>query len=208
MKTLLIITSLLISMSLTSCLQHKEHQPVTEDPYKDFQEHTVLGEYSLKAPTYMSTATSLNDEASLQLKNLYKAAYVIVIDESKQEFIDAFKELEEYKNNETVLVNYRLAQVNSLRETAFLSNISNPDKQRINGLDAEVVTANGYVEESGKRTDIVYTLGFIEGPEKMYLVMAWTSADKAEKLKEDYLKVIRSFKLLTGSKNDSTTQAK
>jgi hypothetical protein len=82
-KVLLFVLAL-----LTSCgLKFNEEKSAAE---VELQQITG-GDYSLGIPTYMTKATTLNDEASLQFQNLFKETYVIVIDENKEKFVTVFK---------------------------------------------------------------------------------------------------------------------
>lgn len=164
----------------------------------DFKEVKINNEYSMMLPGYLSKATNLNDEASLQYQNVFKETYIIVIDESKEEFVDAFKEVSVYDSTQSVLANYRQTQVNYFNEAVTNMQASTePKAMEINGMKAEMLEFEAKVEEVP--SNIYYILTFIEGKDKMYMIMAWTMPKNKEKYQEDFVAAIKSFKMLDGA---------
>jgi len=161
---------------------------------KDFAFIKINNEYGMHIPTYMTKSTVLNDEASLQFANIFKETYVIVIDEPKDEFISVFTDLGEYIDTISAVKNYRAIQLRILSENINVIKRSIPKSTRINKLNAELVQFDGRTD--GVDYDIAYTVGFIEGDQNLYMVMTWTLAEKKEKYKETFDKMIRSFRLL------------
>lgn len=84
---------------------------------KDLVEVSINNEYSVSIPDYMKEMTSLNDDASFQYANIYKETYTIVIDEDKQEFMDAFKEIGIYNDSLSAIENYSDYQIKSFQES-------------------------------------------------------------------------------------------
>jgi hypothetical protein len=79
----------------------------------DLKVVSINEDYSMGIPMNMSKTTSLNDDASLQFQNIFKETYVIVIDENKKEFINAYMELSVYDTSRSALSNYSDTQVQS-----------------------------------------------------------------------------------------------
>ncbi|MFT5859758.1 MAG: hypothetical protein ACI865_001862 [Flavobacteriaceae bacterium] len=59
----------------------------------------------------MSQDGNLNDQASLQFANLQKEKYIIVIHESKSEYIEIFRDLDQFDEALSVIDNYAEHQV-------------------------------------------------------------------------------------------------
>jgi hypothetical protein len=152
------------------------------------------GDFSLGIPTYMTKATTLNDDALLQYQNMFKEVYVIVIGEDKQEFINTFKKLDNYDTTRSPVSNYADVQVQAT--SANMNVISKTDiiRSKINGMRAAATEMDATVE--GVSTPITYFLTFFEGKEKMYMIMAWTFQSKKDTYRNTFDKMAKSFKLL------------
>jgi hypothetical protein len=155
---------------------------------------SVDGDFSLRIPTYMTKATTLNDGASLQYQNMFKEVYVIVIGENKQEFIDTFTKLSNYDTTRSPVSNYADVQVQAT--SAKMNVISKTDivRSKINGMRAAKMEMDATVE--GISTPITYCLTFFEGKEKMYMIMAWTLQNKKDIYRSTFDKMAKSFKLV------------
>ncbi|MEL6917111.1 MAG: hypothetical protein AAFO99_05200 [Bacteroidota bacterium] len=178
----------------TSCLGLLKDKEENLSLAEDFNTVRINDQYSIALPKYMKEATNLNDDASLQYQNIFKEAYVVVIDEPKQDLIDVFKELEEWDDNKSVVENYRDIQLQFFTENITVDNQSPSRALKINGMDAEIVEIDGKAQDV--IYDIAYTLGFVEGEKNVYMIMAWTLKDKRKKFKKTYDLAIKSFELL------------
>src|SRR5688572_15741975 len=148
-------------------MQKQQNKKEIPDIEKDFQLVEVNDEYSIRIPNYMKKAVSLHEEASLQYQNVFKETYIIIIDESKSEYIETFKDLGEYDTSVSVAANYRIVNQKYLRENATVKNETKPTHEVINGLDAEMIE----IEADVDGVDIYYTMCYIEGDEKMYQIL-------------------------------------
>ncbi|HYC84685.1 MAG TPA: hypothetical protein VEB86_05655 [Chryseosolibacter sp.] len=180
------------SFTLISCVNmlkdDKPGEPVELEPV------SVNDQYSLAVPKYMTKTTALNEEASLQFQNIFKTTYVIVIDENKQEFIEAYKNVDAYDSSRSAVDNYCDTQVqltSSGMEVISKTEIKSFD---INGLAATSVEIDANVE--GVPAPITYFLTFIEGKETLYMIMAWTFRVKKGTYRGSFEKMARSFKEL------------
>lgn len=200
--TTTLIFSLVLSLAACGGMNKKDGDSTaakaeTGADMSSFQEANINNEYSMMLPDYLTKASNLNDDASLQYQNIFKETYIVVIDESKQEFIDTFKELGTYDDKKSPLVNYREAQINFFKETATSMNPgSEPKPVKINGLDAEMMDFEAKVE--GVESDIYYCVSFIEGKDKLYWVMAWTMPSSKDKYKPDFEAAMKSFREIGG----------
>ena len=151
--------------------------------------------YVLSIPDFMTATKELNDEASLQYMDAKSEAYVIVIDEPKAEFIDAFVNSGQYNDSLSIVENYCQIQLSLIKEKMTESWVNNQKNVKINGLDAIQVEFTGKIAEV--KFEIAYHITFIESPKNMYMVMAWTLKDFEQKYKPMYEKMASSFRLLS-----------
>ncbi|NER15340.1 hypothetical protein GWK08_17935 [Leptobacterium flavescens] len=189
---------LLLCLTMTSCLNVNGDKDENLSLDRDFSEVEINNEYKIKIPKYMDKTSDLNDEASLQYQNIFKETYVVIIDESKEDLISTFKDLGEYNDSLSVVENYRDIQLSSIHENIVTSYESDFRSLNINGLDAEAFEMDGRVD--GVDYDIAYFLTFIEGKEKLYMLMAWTLQDRRERYKSTYEKIASSFRLYSRRK--------
>lgn len=191
-KSILVLSIILLSTSCLNLLDSKKKEELTLD--KDFKLVKINNEYSMQLPKYMKEDRDLNPEASLQYQNPIKDVYTIVIDESKENFIEMFKELEEYNNGISVAKNYRDIQFQILAESMEVVSEPNPENLEINGMDSEMGILTGKVD--GVLFDVAYHLTFIEGVEKVYMIMSWTRDSKMDKYRATFEQTAKSFELL------------
>ena len=180
---------LAISLSLFSCLGNSGNKN-SED--NDFRTESALGLYEIQVPKFMTATSGLNADASLQFQNIYKETYLAIIEESKDEFIDTFKELGEYDEAKSPAGNYQTIQMNFFSDGMNVNRMSTPKKMKINGMDAEQVEFVGRVPEID--FDIYYLMTFVEGEETLYMVMEWTLSKNEETYKDTFKKMAESFK--------------
>ena len=166
-------------------------QSIAETKYNTIE---VGGEYSLDVPDFMKSTSALNDEASLQYNNLFKEKYVIVIDEDKQEFIDVFKELGEYDESKSVIDNYADLQISYFREAGGVIRESKVVSKKINEMEGRQIAIDANVQ--GVDESISYWLGYVEGKDKMYSLMAWTLESRKDDFEKEANLMIRSLKEL------------
>lgn len=183
-------------LTLTSCfLPGKKSEKAAQEI--ELHPVTIQNEYSMGIPGYMTKTKTLNDDASLQFQNIFKEAYVIVIDESKQEFIDALVESEGYDSTGTVITNYADTQVQLTTNNLDVISRTETITLKINGLDAAHTEMDATM--AGVPSPITYFLTFIEGNEKLYMVMAWTLQKNKDTHRKTFNKMARSFKTLKNS---------
>ncbi len=138
---------------------------------------TIANQYSLTVPGYMSEMPDLHDDASLQYGNLFKEAYVIVLDEPKGELKLALEEnnLLDYYSND--LDGYADLIFESMEEEINNGYLLELQDTVVNNTKAKITSLMG--EYDG--INIVYYLGVYEGKERYYQVITWTQQSKAEK---------------------------
>lgn len=151
---------------------------------------SVADKYTMAVPEYMTELKSLNDDASFQYANIYKETYTIVINENKQDFIDAFKEIEIYNDSLTPLDNYSDYQIKSTKEA-----MDNGEYKKLN-TKIRNLDSNQY-EVSGKTEgiDVNYFVSFVESDEDVYMIMSWTLKNRYKKYKNTFKLIQNSFKI-------------
>jgi hypothetical protein len=189
------VSFLLLSLFLmtTSCIKFNK-KDADDSGAENYNTVSIHDEYQVNIPKFMRSTTGLNDQAALQYQNAFKEAYTIIIDEPKQEFVDVFKELDQYNDNISLLENYREIQLQSFTSTISISYESEIKPLNINGLDAESVQIDGKVE--GIDEEIAYFLTFVEGTDNIYMMMSWTLQSKKEEHKKTFETIAQSFELI------------
>ncbi len=193
MKPLKLVFSSLILLLLTnSCLDALKTSPEKLSRTKDFQEVNVQEKYMISVPNYMNSTDILNDEASIQYMNALKETYMVVIDEDKDQMIEALKVVDDYREDQSVLDNYARFQTTSIMEGLNVGSKSDIKSVIVDGKSARVFEADGHLD--GVPYDIKYILGFTEGKEDVYMIMTWTLKSREKRYSGTLRQIIKSFK--------------
>lgn len=161
---------------------------------EDFNMVNVKNEFQILIPKDLGKTTGLNADASLQYQNIYQEAYIIVIDEQKGAYIDTFKKLDLYNNDKSFIENYRETQLQLLAERIRILKQTEATFTTINNLEASQLSIDAKVD--GIEETLSYFLTFVEGKQKVYLVMCWTTSSKKEEHRATFETISNSFKLL------------
>lgn len=191
-STILIVFCLLILAG--SCLDTPSKKNETIDA--KLKTVRVNNDYSIDIADFMKESNQLNDEASLQYQNIFKEVYIIVIDESREEFKTVFQDLGEYNDSLSMVENYKNIQLGFLKEAVIINSKEDVESQVINGLPVEIVN----IDATTEGIDIAYKIAYIDGSENVYMIMAWTEQDKKETYDSLFEKMIKSFKVNSNSK--------
>ena len=81
-----------------------------------------------------------------------------------------------------------------LSRTTKIINKFNSKPFKINGLDAEFLELEAKV--NGVEDEIFYFLTFVDGGEKVYMIMAWTVKNRKEEHKKTFKTIAESFELV------------
>lgn len=187
------MTSVLaLGLSLSSC-GSKSDGSQSNGSQSNVKTHKYKGLYTVSVPEYMSSTRELNEQAGTQFMNASREAYMIIIDEEKDEFVETFRIEGLYDENKSVLENYA-----EFQRTSFNGVIQNPTKNtpitysERNGLKmAEAILEGPSVDIP---YDIHYLFGFIEGKEYLYFMVCWTLLENHEMNGEDLKNILYSFK--------------
>lgn len=182
-----------IVLAISSCLNF-DNSKVEQLKESDFKEVKISDEYRIHLPKYMKETKELNDDASLQFQNAFKETYIIIIDETKEEFIAASKEYGVYDSTISIVKHYSDIQLMFFGESVDIAMTPKSESKKIGGLDAEIVEFWGHMEDI--KQDIYYFIAFVESKDKVYMIMAWTLKSRMNKYKNSFLKMVNSFRLL------------
>ncbi|PWH82362.1 hypothetical protein DIS18_08900 [Algibacter marinivivus] len=155
----------------------------------NFSTVTVSEQYELSVPKYMKNMPNLHDEASLEYANIFKETYTVVIEENKQNFIDTFKEFDEYNDELSPIENYKIIQKQMFREAIEDVKIEDYGLTSINSLPARQFKMSGIVDG----LDFFYLIGFVSGKENIYMIMNWTLGDRRMKYENTFEYINSSF---------------
>ena len=153
---------------------------------------TIENKYSISIPSFLIKTNALNEDASLQYLNARKEFYVIVLDEPKSEMYKALVDNDLTDTYSNDLEGYSDLILDNYEQSISISHMSNIVDTFINNMPARLLTINGQVEG----VDIFYSLAFIQGKERYYQIMVWTSSSKESEYKDKMNKILYSFKEL------------
>lgn len=139
--------------------------------------------FTMDIPDYMTKTFELNETSSLQYQNTSKEAYVIVIDDAK----DNLESLGiKFINSKDFLENF----VTDYKKDSRKRKLSTITEFDFNG------NGHAQVELTWKddNADFYMLITVVETKTHFYKVMCWTINDNVVKLKDDYLKISKSLK--------------
>lgn len=138
--------------------------------------------YNVEIPEYLTKTYQLNDVASLQYMNASKEAYVMVIDDSKDQLDEVgikFVDSEDFLNS--FIKDYQAESPNrTVSETRNFTANDNEHSQVEMSWD------------SGE-TKLYMLITSVETSEHFYKIMCWTLLEYKDDFKEDYLKISSSL---------------
>ncbi|WP_248722960.1 hypothetical protein [Seonamhaeicola sp. ML3] len=198
-KGALIVVMLFLFISTHSCLDllDKANRVASEldsspesTSESNYQTIAIDSVFKVDVPNYMKPLPNLNPEAVLQYGNIYKDAYLVVIQENKEEYINLFKELGEYNPELPVIENYKNVQKEMLKESINNARISEYGLTNINNKPARQIKVFGEVED----VEAAYIIAFVEGKEDIFMLMNWTVKNKFQKHENAFEYVNGTFK--------------
>ncbi len=138
--------------------------------------------FTMEMPSYMAKTFDLNDVAILQYTNAVMEAYVVVIDDSKEE-LNSLKMI--FQSPTDFLTNftdtYQLdAEKRSISETREFESNENQHSQ------LEMTWSEG-------ETSFYMLITVVETKEHYYKILCWTLLRNKELLKKDYLAISKSL---------------
>lgn len=157
----------------------------------------VKGLYSIDVPSFLSPTNKLGEDASLQYWNKSLDITLQIIDESKSEFIEAAKEVQEelpaLGNGDPLLDKLAVVTIASMFDLDK-TEIGDYTEKTINSLKA--ITLNAFQKRTFLKDALYGSFAFIEGKETLYQVIILTGGTSISKLADKLESSIMSFKEL------------
>ena len=141
--------------------------------------------FTISVPNYMTRTIGLNSVACLQFKNSVKDVYGIIIEDSKEELTLAELNYASLTEFTEVFRKDFLKDEKSKVFTAFT-------QKKIGDVNFSEFDAN-YID-SENNTEIYYLVGLVETKSAFYKMLLWTSSPQKDIYKEDFRKILYSFK--------------
>ncbi|MFT5859757.1 MAG: hypothetical protein ACI865_001861 [Flavobacteriaceae bacterium] len=195
-KGLTIFYTIALGAIITGCSSSVSTDSIFEDLKEqiekvEYNNVEIANLYAMDLPDFMTVATELNDQASLQYSNPYKEKYIIVINESKDEFVEIFKSLDMYDDEKSIVDNFAEQQYNFMKEESNIVSETEMRSLKTNGMKVRSIDFDANV--AGIPETVSYFYGFVEGEENLYTIMAWTAKGKKDSYKEEVEKMIKSI---------------
>jgi hypothetical protein len=138
--------------------------------------------YFLSVPNYMTVTKELNKSASLQYQNIMKEAYVIVIEDNKAE-LDS--------------LGMRFTDPQDFYDGFITDFTADLENKKFTGTKRIKIGKNNAVQAEVSaifnENPIWYLITVVESPTHFYKIITWTLEENKDKLKRDYLKMVKSF---------------
>lgn len=179
LKFLGVLLSVFLLLSFTGCsLVNKVKDSVgTSDKKQTIASSD--GKFEVTVPGNWKEDKGLNDEAVLQVSNRIQEKYLIVIDESKQDF-DASFTLKDY----AALVKDNMVKSGQDMSTGTEKEVT------VNGEKAQYFEISGTVDKIKAK----YIVVIAQDKDNIYQIISWTLASKFDKNKDEMLQVAQSLK--------------
>lgn len=187
-----LLTFTCMSLSLT---EHSERQTTDSNagnPKINYVESDIDSlDFAMKIPDYMQATNSLDDGRPFQYMHEVKEHYIIASFEAISDVIPALEILGHSEGN--LLDEYVAYNQGVIAEGVKISKQKPVKKLIVNGMQARMLQFDGRVE--GIDQGISYFAIFVESPDNMYFVMAWTLQSKKAEFKPIAETMLKSFHL-------------
>lgn len=149
------------------------------------KEHKAGHTFTIGLPDYMSKTAGINNSAAIQYKSEVKDVYGFVIFDTKEELALAdfnFSSVKEFYDN--FIEDFLIDQDNR--------KVSEPVAQNKGGIN--FITSDLTYYDKDAEMDIYYLIGIVETKKSFYKVLSWSAAEKKDKFKADFEKIVFSLK--------------
>ncbi|MFT5724060.1 MAG: hypothetical protein ACI9JN_001177 [Bacteroidia bacterium] len=184
----------LLIIGICAILSACDKLPGNDVEKMQFDLVNINDQYQVALPSFMSEASNLSEDASLQYQSLFKELYTVVVDESLSEFKDGYQEIDYYDDALSVLDNYVKIQYESIIEELDITSDVVQKSVKINGLPARIIEFDAKVEDID--VPITYYYTFYEGDDDLYLMLSWTLKSRRTKYQPVLEKIAKSFRLI------------
>lgn len=142
----------------------------------------------MSVPDYMVKTTSLNDVASMQYMNKTKEAYVVVIEDAKED-------LEAEGTKYSSLKEFHDSVIESLKSEDPKAQESKPTEFQQNGNKFYQTDLYATLQtEDGKDIKVTYLVTYVESKTHYYQVLCWTLANNYKDLVGDFKKIASTIR--------------
>ena len=141
--------------------------------------------FTISLPDYMTRTVGINSVATLQYKSALKDVYGLVIEDVKEELILAELNYTSINDFYTDFINDYLKG----EKKRTLGEVSYKSIGEINFAESDI----SYYDKEVKG-EIYYLVGIIETKTSFYKVLSWCSIEYKEQFKQDFQKILYSFK--------------
>ncbi len=140
--------------------------------------HTADGLASMTGPGGWRRLSLESHDATLQVGNLFREEFMVVIPEPRKDFPNGF-----------TCEQFAKAAAKISAEEIDNSKVTEPSKVELNGLDAYRIQISGIVDQ----TEIDYFNTYVKGRDNFYQILAWTLPGKREEAFPRFRKAVSSF---------------
>lgn len=138
----------------------------------------------MSVPDYMVKTSDLNDVASMQYMNKTKEAYVVVIEDSKED-------LDAAGTKYAGLKDFHDSVIESLKSEDPKAQESKPTEFQQNGNKFYQTDLNATLQtEDGKEIKVTYLVTYVESKTHYYQILCWTLANNYKDLVGDFKKIV------------------
>jgi hypothetical protein len=158
----------------------------------------VQNRFSIDVPSFLEPTTRFGEDASVQYWSRALDVSFNVVDEPKQEFVDAFKELKnelpDLGKGNTILDHMATMVLSNLFGDIDKVEIGNYQKTVINGLNA--IMLNAFRKRTFLKDALYGSFAFVEGKDTLYQIIIISGGTSILKLADKLEQSICSFKEL------------
>ncbi len=139
--------------------------------------------FTMDIPDYLTKTFSLNDAASLQYQNISKEAYVIAIEDNKEELESLGMKFVSAKDFLTYFLKDFHKDANNRKESSISEFESNKNQH-----------AQVELTWTDENADFYMLITSVETANHFYKILCWTVAENKETLKNDFVRISKSLK--------------
>lgn len=133
-------------------------------------------------------AKNLNKEAILQMEDKKDDFYMVIVEDNKVEFQQLVEEV--YGNPTPDFKIYAELANSSISTSLNLKQEASLEQTNVNGLSAYLTSYDGNLNG----TPVHYKLACIEGKDRYYQIVTWTTMTKKKKYENAMTSMLESFK--------------
>lgn len=143
---------------------------------------------TIEVPSELSLAKNLNKDAIFQMENKKDDFYVVIVEDNKVEFKEIVEEV--YGNPAPNFKVYAELANSSIASSLNLKQDTELEQTSVNGLPAYLTSYDGDLNG----TLVHYKLACIEGKDRYYQIVNWTTMVKKKKYESVMTSMLESFK--------------